>query len=206
MSQKHERARHEALARETAAARSWTVQMWFVTAHLSLMPSEPFQGPDMVLEFACLCSSDRAQAAHLATLDRHCIYVDRYERDPDAHRWITNMLRSSMRVKGSAYASIDRSVELENEDGVLSYRVRIDGERDPRAWFAVQKRYIEAVERHARPERWAVLQRPYTPERPVPPVVFALRGKQAVGLIMPMTCPGSGMEAAPPAEDVEVQP
>lgn len=201
MSQKQQRARHEALAREIAAWQSWTVQMWFTDAVMALMVDEPFRGPDMALEFGCLCS-DGDRQRHRDTLDRHCVYVDRYEHDPKIKGALNAILGRAMQPRGSAYATIDRSVELESADeGVLSYRVRVDSEpENPRAWYAVQTRYVEMIERHARPDRWAIAQPHHPPDRPRPPFVMALRGKQGVGLIVPMTCPGSAIELAPPAE------
>jgi hypothetical protein len=204
VSQKTERRRHEALARETASWTSWAVGPWWTNGFMAMLLDEPSTGTPMRLDYECLCSNtDRSY--HADQLDRLCVFVDSYEPAPGFADTLAKTLTTCMDCRGNKYCEIDRSVERVGEDsGLVSYAARIPGETSPRAWLAVQKPYVEAIERHARPDRWAWSQLPPSPDGTVrAPVVWALRGErnQGVGLIMPMTCPGSAIEMTPHEQD-----
>lgn len=197
MSQKHERARHEALARETGSWQSWAVQQWFTNGFMAVMLDEPSRGPSMLLEFECSCDDD-ARRDHIDDLSRPCVFLDVYERDPDAVGMVTNVLQKAGASRGSQLVTIEPDpFDHPDELGAVCYRARITGESAARAWVAVQKRYVDAIVRHAAPDRWAWFQLSVPGEKPVPPVIWALRGDRnlGVGLIMPMACTGSGVEA-----------
>lgn len=189
MSKATERRRHEALAREIGAWRSWAVERWFTDGSMAFVLDEPFSLPNKALEFECAC-----EFAHPWNAGDDCMFVDTYEDDPGIHAVLVKALRRYASYDHCASVSVDRErTEHAEESGLTYYTARIDGERHPKAWVAVQDRYVDAVCRHARPTRWLwMAQAPSDP--PSLPIIAALRGDQIVGFVMPLVCPGSAIE------------
>lgn len=199
MSTKHERQQHEALARATGSWRSWAVGQWFTNGHMALMLAEPISKHDMRLDFECLCDK-MGKHEHSNSLDRLCVYVDAYERDDTMRPSLTKLLSNDRRIGGSRYVSIERDDPLyaSNEPGMACYAARVNNEDNPRAWYAVQDRYVNAAEQYTNPDRWAVVQRSGTTTNPIVPLIIGLRGAQGVALLMPVTANGSAIEAQAP--------
>ena len=127
------------------------------------------------------------------------LFVDRYETNPKIGASFTKFLTVAREIRGSAIVRIDRETELEDRSGLVVCPARVVSRPDdPRAWFAVQTRYVDAIEQHGRPDRWAVIRRSEPTAHGAPPIlIVALRGDRGVGLVMPTTCEGSGLVAAP---------
>lgn len=197
-SEKHERQRHEALARATHSWRSWTIGQWFTNGHMALMLDAPISERDMRLDFECLCDGF-GKHEHRNVLDRSCVFVDAYERDDTMRAIFRRFLRNDKGIKGSRYVAIEREpLESENEPGMTCYRARVEHDDNPRAWYAVQACYVDAAEQHTRPDRWAVVQRSGPSEHPIAPLLLGLRGEQGVALLMPVTAAGSAIELGEP--------
>lgn len=192
MSQKHERRRHEQIARETASWRSWAIGDWFTNGYMALMLDEPISKHDMRLDFECLCDGF-GKHEHRHTVDRLCTFVDAYERDADMRGKLTRFIEGGRQMRGNRYATLEREpLDSKTEPGLTVYRVRVDDEDSPRAWFAINARYAEAIEKHTRTDRWLVVQR--ADQRTA--MLIALRGSQGVAMVMPMTARGSAIELA----------
>lgn len=203
MSKTTERRRHESLARETASWRSWAVGSWFTNGHMAMMLDEPFTGPAMDLEYECSCDDD-GRRDHAQDLTRPCVFVDVYEPYPSMVESLGETLKRAMQHRGNRLVTIEHEAFPHPHDDVAALcRARVTGETAERAWVALQKPYVDAIERHCRPDRWAWFQMSAPGEPVKAPIIWALRGErnQGVGLIMPVSFTGSAIQIDSPSPE-----
>jgi hypothetical protein len=216
VSQKHERQRHEALARATGSWQSWSVDRWWTNGMMAVELDAPFAGPHMRLVFECMCDLTQRRT-HEHDLTRFCVFVDQYERDAEIRTRLGTILTKAQQVAARGAVPLvigDEPWESELHPGRLIVEARIRGEDHPHAWVALNHAYVEAVRKHAPIVReWLLVGMP----RGVPvgtafstresPMVIGVHGSRLVAVVMPMATNDSaiGMEAAPP-DEVEVTP
>lgn len=209
MSQKHERRRHEALARETASWQSWAVERWWTNGMMAMELAEPFSGPHMRLAFECMCDLTKRRT-HEHDLTRHCVFVDQYERDPEIRKRLGTILTKAQQAAARGAVPLvlgDALIESEVHPGLLIVEARIRGDDHSNAWVALQHAYVEAVRTHAPLiNQWLLAGLP----KGVPvgtafstresPMVIGVHRDRLVAVVMPMATNDSAIGVAPTAE------
>lgn len=181
-----DKQRHIELARATGSWSSWVVGPWFTNRMMSIKTPEPFS-QERVLEFYCSCpDQEYPDAAHKASNDLPCSFLDYYGRREQGIRKALAWLLPRVEAATPTVHRIEGDRVFYEEYGLDVFRVMYPDD----TWAAFQARYVDAANRVARTDRWEL--RPAVNRDGLgTDLLIGLHDGEIVAMLMPLTLEGS---------------